>query len=331
MNHYTLIKAALHTIEPETNWQLSGPVIRSRECNIYRAVSITSGRNIAAKLYAPQTQPAASQQQFSALQKYQTAMTAPEELFRVPQVFPHNRNQRILLMEWIPGWTLHKHLWTPRVPSQKSMLLLKKTGQWLRRFHDVAAIENKTVKYCDYLKGIDKQLALSALKPFQQKTLELFFPRAYATLKQCLDELPPLEAPHARLHGDFTPFNLLIDKTRIIGLDIWATQRKPINVDLARMVTYLTIAYPLFTHHLINSSTGKLHARLTPLFEGYGRDLIDPDSSHFKISLLSEYLRRGVVITSRPLTVKSFLTNRYQLRQIKKHVLSLITALSPFS
>lgn len=185
----------------------------------------------------------------------------------------------------------------------------------------------RDVDFSDYLKGIENQLKENQETHPLQGTRQYFFHNAYAFLQQTISVQPKTEGPCAIQHGDFTPFNLLLNDDKTCGLDIWATQRKSVDVDLARMVTYLTVAYPLLTRGSVYSEKGKLQELLDPLFHGYGLDRVNPTSTQFKISLLAEYLRRWWVISCRPHTIKGAVTDRYLLRQIEKQVRIMLAVL----
>lgn len=141
-----------------------------------------------------------------------------------------------------------------------------------------------------------------------------------------IQKYPKVIATQATLHGDFTPYNFIISANGAMGVDIWATTEKPILFDLSRMLVYLSIAYPLLTlSKPVFDKTGKLNTTIAPLVKGYGQDHIDSLSLHFKVALLSEYLRRWLVIDKRCPTTISLLTDKYQILQIKRNIKTLIT------
>ena len=325
-NH--IIREALNKIEENGNWQLIGPVVKSRECNIYRAYAIKSDRTLAVKQYLPHINLAAPQQQFDAFQRYQHPMALKDAELKVPQVFFYDRKNQLLLMEWVAGKSLHHCFWIPSIQNKRNQDSLKKTGEWLRLFHETSVINTCELNFTRELKVVENRITQYSENHLSSNPNFQFFLRSYAILKQAISNLPPTNVPHAIAHGDFTPSNMLLDHERIVGLDIWASARKPIYVDLARMIVYLTIAYPLITRQLIYNDSGKIQKKIALLLKGYGKDIVDPSSSIFKLFLFLEYLRRWLAIKNRPRSIKGSVTDRYQLSQIKKQIQAVLNALS---
>ncbi|MBN2427414.1 MAG: phosphotransferase [Deltaproteobacteria bacterium] len=320
-----IIRQTLQTIESDAEWLLTGPVIRSRECDIYRATSSTSGLTLAVKHFTATGNPKAALQQYNALQNYQKTMAETETSCRVPTIFGYDTEHRFLVMEWVAGRSLHRLLWTPLLRNEQVETALHRTGHWLRCFHKASNISSSPVVFAHYQEIVEQRVVRSLGGAQPVGSAFQGFGEAYNVLRDLLSCLPPTDAPHAVLHGDFTPFNLLLGNDQTTGFDIWAQVRKPVQVDLARMVTYLTIAYPLLTQQPVYDDPNRFAKRLLPLLEGYGQDLVQPASLHFRLCLLTEYLRRWLVIGSRPRSLKGIVTNTYLIAQVKKQVQTLIS------
>lgn len=322
------ILETLNRIEPSNDWILLGPVIRARESDIYQATSKTSQLLLAVKHYNLSTNKNAVQQQYNALQKYQGTMTGQDNSLHVPRVYTFDQEQRLLIMEWVKGKSLHQKLWTTPefLFTKKNTLAL--CGQWLRTFHAASYFNKKKVILDNYLKGIKKELSKRESKNCRLTSLHQDFTSAYNFLNKAVQQCPEPIDLHAIAHGDFTPYNLILDTRTAVGVDIWASTEKPVLVDLSRMIVYLTIAYPLIIFRKpVFEKSGKLNSIIASLIEGYDHDLIDPRSIHFKIALLSEYLRRWLIIEERIPTAVSLFTDKFQIMQIKKNIKTLIAAM----
>ena len=315
---YQNIREALLQLNNCGDWEITGPVIKSRECDIYRAHSLISDQILAIKHYHSHTNPTATMKQFEALNRYQHTILIEGQQYKIPRVFIHEKENRLLIMEWIPGKSFHHLLWRP-ISNNKQ--ILSSVGGWLRAFHGASVIDSAPVNFGDYLKSVKKRIEMEEKDSLQASSSHRLFSESYKILKQYISNLPAANAPHAISHGDFTPSNIILKDEQVTGIDIWAnTTRKPIYIDVARMTVYLTIAYPLFTRCLVFDARGRVPNDIMSFLEGYGTDLINPQSEHFKISLLSEYLRRWLSISNRPLTIKGTVTDKYQIARIKKQI-----------
>lgn len=323
--HQTITKK-LNEIAGSATWQVNGPVIKSRECHIYRGISSSANLDLAIKHYNPQTKLASAHQQFNALKLYQASMAEYGTKDKIPRVYCYDKENRLLVMEWVTGKTLHHHLWNPVTSDRQHSNSINKTGRWLRTFHEAGSIDTRPVDLNIYTKDIDK---LIAQYPANAKghSHHPLFTLAYNNLKSSASNLSSAKAPHAVSHGDFTPFNILLNGDQRIGIDLWAARLKPVQVDLARMIVYLTIAYPLVNRIPIYKPCNNIQGKIIPLVGGYGTDIINPTNLHFKIFLLSEYLRRWLVISNRTSSVISSVTKKYQIFNIKRQLQAILQTL----
>ncbi len=319
--NFELFKEQLETLEPGTRWDIKGPVIKSRECDIYRVNSPSSGLSLALKYYHSGPSKVAPQQQFSALDRCHPDMTDASQRLKVPKVFLVSPQHRLLVMEWINGTSLHHHLWNPGIKKQHLAAQLHQVGAWLRKYHDVSQPESSQTKISELLKPLNKNIGDTGDLPVSQVG---FFPSAMAFL-QCLEKSGTvLPAFDAVVHGDFTPANILLTGDRIYGLDIWGTVRRSIYHDVCRMIVYLTIAYPFYIVGNMYTKHVSMTSKLACFVDGYGRDRLNPQSATFKISLLGELLRRWRVISSRQSNLLTHVTNAYQLKRIEQQAKMLL-------
>lgn len=317
MHSYTsqILKNLLKDIEPETIWIVEGPIIKSRECNIYKATSPSSHISIAAKHYHSTVSINAFELQLKALLRYHPVLTDQSPVLKVPRVFFANSYHRFLGMEWIDGQTLHHCLWNS--PHKKNLLTsyLNRAGQWLRKFHDLSEPETVDFVILELMTSLNKMInKVGSQKIFSS----LFFSENYNFLKKIDKTVSEINTTTKAIqHGDFTPLNIMLNEKNMYALDLWANERKPIEHDVCRMIVYLTVAYPLYMFGNVFNKQGKFSHRLMPLIDGYGRDRMDPQSISFKISLYTEFLRRWLVISSRDENFYTHLTNLYQLKRIE--------------
>ena len=89
------IFTGLQHIDSNESWELFGPVIKSRECHIYRAEAQVSKLVLAIKHYSTAISTVAPKQQFEAFQRYQCTMTADDVIYKVPQTYYLNQKKRL--------------------------------------------------------------------------------------------------------------------------------------------------------------------------------------------------------------------------------------------
>lgn len=308
-----VIHNELHKISNNDRWKITGSVIQSRQCQIFKAEESTSGLTLAIKHYSNSTSDVAPKQQYEAFQRCHTTMANGNATYRVPATYFINQKHRIFAMEWISGKSLHSLCWRPFQSNRITNDHLERSGRWLRHFHESGEIRQEKINFSHTLKSIEKQIERVGPKYHQDPS----FAASYLELEQIIEQLPGDNHPTALLHGDFTPANLLFSEKRVTGLDIWATVRGSIYSDIARIMTYLSVAYPLAIPPWSGNST-ELHNRLfVPFCRGYGFDLADPTSGLFRTCLLAEHFRRRVVIGHRPVSPMGLVTNSYQQRYLK--------------
>lgn len=327
LSHKNILEA-LNQIDSHENWQLDGPVIRARESNIYRALGEKSSLTLAIKHYHSSENKAIAQQQFKALLQYQTAMTRKEDPFRVPKVYTFDRDRNLLIMEWVNGRSLHQFFWTFPKALNSQTRYLQNCGRWLRTFHENSSIEKTNIITKIYLDGIEKEISKRKNNTSMPFTLQKDFESTYNHLEKVLHKNQEIIDFQSTLHGDFTPHNLIIKDQQTTGVDIWARTKKPITMDISRMLVYLTVAYPLFNFNKsVFGKNGNLNKAVIPLINGYGQDTVEPCGIHFKMALLSEYLRRWLVIEGREKTFKRFTIDKFQILQIKKNIKSILSVM----
>ncbi len=312
---FDLFKELLAAIEPDRHWDISGPVIQSRECAIYRASASSQDLSLAIKDYHPGASRATPEQQFSAFERCHPDMTDSSPQLKVPKVFLVNSQHRLLVMEWIEGTTLFRHLWNPVINKRFLTTQLQQVGAWLRKYHDLSQPESTKTKVIDLM------------KPFNQKSDDIedslfthseFFQSVFSFLQRLEEKGTVLPTMDAIVHGDFTPANILLADQKVYGLDIWGTMRRPIYHDVCRMIVYLGVAYPFYMVENLYTKQALLTSKIACFVEGYGTDQLSPQSASFKISLLVELLRRWRVIASRQDSLFTSVTNYYQLKRIEQ-------------
>lgn len=304
------MSGTLDALEPGAAWLAHGPVKHGRKCDIHLLKSEASGRTLALKLYDAETATAATPQiQYRALERCAKA-SATEPSLRSP--YPHIflPEERAVLMDWVDAPTLQTIMWQALFSPGRRPQLVHEAGAWLRAFHDVSCISNEPF---DGGKLLDKLQTRLDQNPSANQLLNNSAP-VRGALADFSDKARSVntEAPHALLHGDFTPTNLLVDSRGIIGIDMWGARHAPVYEDAARLLNYLAVNSP---YRFSSSPLHRDGALVSTFARGYGRDIMDVYSPAWTFTLLYQQLRRALVYQNRFLSRKQSFAPRWQLRQ----------------
>jgi tRNA A-37 threonylcarbamoyl transferase component Bud32 len=303
---------------PSDIWKFDGNIVRSRESNIHRLTNPNTGQKLAVKAFHKSTNIGTAQIQYDALLQYQTQMTPDNCANRVPKVYHFNEEYRYVVMEWLAGRELHTYLWRAIGNPKSQQKLAEKTGAWLRAFHDASGPTMETIEASQITERLNRRISKHAANsPVLDDPL---FKEVKNKLDGRLEVLGKTKAKVAVTHDDFTPTNLMIQDDQIVGFDIWALYRKPVISDLARMIVYLSIAYP----PLFGTKSYSLRHTCMAFLRGYDRDLnLLKDGSLLNLSVTTELLRRWIVIEARKPNLVGQVVKNYQLYIIRNLVLGL--------
>lgn len=282
-----------------TDWRIDESPVRSRKCIIHRFTGPEDAPIIAVKEYRNNVVKSnAAITQFNALLAVadQAHLDDPESDYFVPieSISPTSGIAASKPIAFLPRFDAIAMEWVD-APSLMSKLTQSKgadlarpileTARWIRGFHDLSTITTEIMDTSLMMERLTTRLdaspKYSSSKPISEALSEI-------------DRLSKqtMTAPHAVLHGDFTPSNILIGPEATIGIDIWARRRAPVYEDVARMLTYLS-----------STGTGMLGSKpVVQNYEqtckgylaayGYSNDNIASDA--FRFVLLYQLLRRWI-------------------------------------
>ncbi|UTW54503.1 phosphotransferase [Kordiimonas sp. SCSIO 12610] len=326
-NIIPLFQEKLREIDGSTQWDIEGPVIRSRECDIYKATNPISKMELALKQYKSSANQNAVKEQFDALVLYQDSMTGAGCLHRVPKVYSCTPKSNIMVMEWLHGQELHSYLWKNLWNTAELKRLIALSAKWLGTFHQNSSITSQTYETNTLLKTIEKRV--NKYNSTAQILSNNHFQSALATLKRYVKNTPSISTPITTSHNDFTPTNIILDGKQAYGIDIWAKKNTPIYNDIARIAVYLTVAYPIRMNTNIVTKALQSGTALQIMAESYtAQTNVQLDQKILLLFIYTELLRRWIVISDRktsgkliPTLVKVYQSQRikYQIHQLKRY------------
>lgn len=302
---------ALKALDANANWQLAKSGVRARKCDIFR---VTSPKfTLALKVYKTDVASKnAAQIQYDALMRCNLA-ALNHSILRAPQALAFLPGSQAILMDWQRAPTLRTALWRRAATPHRQRSLVTAAGSWLRTFHNLSDTEVQTLDGSKLFAKLDNQMSRNSVA-----ATALNNNTAFQAALQCFQELTSktnVQTPHALLHGDFTPTNLLVDGAGIIGMDMWGARIAPVYEDIARMLAYLGVVSPFAMAGAPLSPQNKLVHAFT---QGYGEDILDAASGPFQTVLLYQQLRRWLVYASRKANRPNSPLARWQLAQNKR-------------
>lgn len=316
-NIHTIIEEKLKDISPNADWYVNGPVILSRECNIYKAYNSVDKKAYAIKHYKPEANSHAITSQYNALMSYQGTMAMTQSSNRVPKNYLCDESNRLIIMEWLDGKRLHDYLWQAALNPRRRKKLVKGSGAWLASFHSSAEIRHENIEGLSLLNVLERRI--ETYNKTSPALSDNDFKTAFGFLKKYLKEKSAIYIPFVTAHNDFTPTNIIVDNGVYTGIDIWAQKNTPLYQDIARIAVYLSVAYPSIMNTNIMNNDGSPGESLQNFLDGYHNQLVIPvDITTLTTFILVELLRRWLVIADRKSKRFISFVKYYQIKQIKK-------------
>ena len=293
----------LEAVAPVDSWQVHGPIGNSRKCDIYILSSSHTINKLAVKVYRPHAvSDRAPRAQYEALVR-------THETLACPKPYGFHAATSAILMEWIEAPRLNKVLWQKTLSPKQRLQLVTKTGIWLRKLHELSDPKPEAVE-------VEKLRAklLTQLEKHEAAASRLTHNAAFQTAFHAFEQIGLKGAapiPHTLLHGDFTPSNLLVKGTDVVGIDIWGARHGPIYEDIARLLTYLSVVSPF--------ALTRDNRRLLKAFQaGYGNDWLDVNSKNWCVILMYQLLRRWIVYQEHAIKGKHGLLSKWFLSRAQK-------------
>ena len=285
-----VLRVLLPALDPAADWQLVGPMQRSRQAHVFRARAPGRDGDVAVKVYHVLLHPQQTRWQHEALEATFAAMRDPR--FTAPRPLGWLKDEHTLFMEWIDGRPLSSALWSWKlVPDRRRLALLSDAGAWLRRYHEAIGVTVKPFDPDLVLRWIDQPFAADpGLARFMMA--DRVFAEALARLRAAASGLAGEPLPHTAIHGDFTPYNLLDSGDRLVGIDILALHDQPVFSDISRFLIYVDVRKYVMTLGFQMNPLGIRAADAAAFLGGYGMSLADAASPVIAVVHLAEVVRR---------------------------------------
>ena len=296
---------------------LGRPRVR-RSARIYRIRSSALPCDAAVKVFLDREAPLRhARRSYTALARYH----AEAGSMRVAAPFALLEARPAVLMEWIEGVELQRVLYGPARLHLSREAVLARSARWLAWFHSRGAIAMQQVDVDAALQRVEHR---AAAIPAGQRLRD--FDTCLALLVQRVDALRGVAVAHGAVHGDFTPYNLLLAGERAYGIDFLARRASPLVVDVNRMLVYL------FAHRYAPAGArllgvcGCAHDDWSAFTAHYDQRLLPPDEQTFLLFQFLEVMRRwGALLAERDPPSRLFRRiERQRLRTQARHIAALL-------
>jgi hypothetical protein len=189
----------------------------------------------------------AAERQFDAMRHARSGFAADGTLL-MPRALDYLPDGPAVVMESLPGTPLAARIRRalPWGASRRAAAArCAQAGRWLALYH--AATTDASPRPLDG--GTKWDFLLESLASLGHAGVDpALLRRLLAGLRPTAAEAFAWPRPVARLHGDFTADNILVDGARMIGIDVWGTFVNTVDHDLASFLNslhLLRIAWPL--------------------------------------------------------------------------------------
>lgn len=274
------------------NWRQTHPEMKRLKASIYRIASDDFPTPVGIKVFRTDVvNPAFPEKLFAEWQRY-AAQSLPEG-FCVPAVYGILPSRAALMMEWVEaphmGDVLLQNLHRRDVRENA----VRRAGGWLQWFHGIGGVEELPYDTSMMLDKIDAMLAkVKAQNPAMIASQKSFLD-CLELLHRATPQFQELSLPHAPVHGDFTPYNLLLSADgRTCGIDFLVHGRRPVTFDICHFLVYLDVhRFWLTSAKALRYQGGSRHDK-DHFMAGYGDALSGLTPEAFLYIHFSEVLRR---------------------------------------
>lgn len=212
------------------------------ESDVYRlAIVADSGtpREVILKIFGD------AEIQYHAKAQYEAMVSvwprfAQHETLRIPRPLDYFPEGPAIVMEVIAGESLQKRLARLRSwarPTRSAERECEYAGQWLKFYHGPTSLGEVCLDVDTKLKGFREAVGRLGEVGVGRRHGAKWVDDLHADG----DDLRSRPLPMSRVHGDFTIDNLLVDGTRVTGLDVWAVDTNAIYHDMATFLNSLVL------------------------------------------------------------------------------------------
>jgi tRNA A-37 threonylcarbamoyl transferase component Bud32 len=171
-------------------------------------------------------------------------ITAENPMLRSPLPIAYYPENRLLLMEFVPGNSLKHHLFDVifnPAPRRNLPELLQCAGRWLGSLHRLTR-KNTTGNPLQWiLQEFENQRTLEAFRLFSLKDS---YTELHAILEKCLNANPTFRRNLCDIHGEFTPIHVMVAGDAIYIVDFGNSREGYVYEDVGLFESFYDCLLP---------------------------------------------------------------------------------------
>ena len=276
------------------DWRAIGEALKRRECNIYfiESAQFELPRLVLKVYHASLANGNLAKNEHQMLRRLKQVAsedcTVPESFLLLPR-------RNALVMEYIDAPVSAQLLVTGAMIPGRRLFVIRRAARWLRWFHSQSQVVDTPYQARNYLKKLADNL--ERIESFAPGVLaeDGFLSDCIETVRVIVSEMNGQMIPHVSTHGDFTPFNLFVDKERTVGFDIGGRGRSPLASDISRFLLYLDVYQLLPSRRRDLRKFGCRERHFLAFLDEYGLSTVGAeDTNHWLKFQFMEVVRRMV-------------------------------------
>jgi tRNA A-37 threonylcarbamoyl transferase component Bud32 len=204
-------------------------------------------------------------------------ITAENPRLRSPLPIAYYPEQRLLLMEFIPGYSLKHCIFDINFnrPSQPGLAeLLQHAGRWLGSFHRLT-VKGTHGNPLEWL--LQEFNNVRTLEAFVFYSLKDVYDEMLVSLKKLLDLKPTFQRNLCNVHGEFTPIHIMVADNAIYVVDFGNSRVGYVYEDVGLFESFYDCLLPW--RSFIGSSHLTLHTQKELFLRGYFEQWLTPFSA----------------------------------------------------
>lgn len=229
--------------------------------------------------------------------RWSERVLAKEATLAVPHLYGVDSQEELLLMEYVAGKTLDDDLSVVRYLSavqnrRRVQREFRQLGRWLRLFQADLRWENDSHELLDrWLDVTLERLSGIHLLDVPGDVRDAIpvhaFKQVAERLQSMRKQLENTPLPIAACHGDFGPWNVLVDGERLVVIDLFGFRQDLPLIDLLCLETYLETLESswTFSRYWLRQFRGAFR-------EGYGSPVVSETSILFEFCLACQRVCR---------------------------------------
>ncbi|MBK7728146.1 MAG: phosphotransferase [Gammaproteobacteria bacterium] len=254
-----------------------------------------------------------------ALERYSPSDTIMQHV-AAPYALVENR--RAVIMEWIDAPPLQRAIHGfpgERIGRHEAV---KKSAEWLRWFHLRDGIANSPFDANAALHRID---ALFARIPAERRCAT--FEASSALLYRRADIVHGQAVMHGSVHGDFTPYNIMVSRATAVGIDYLANKQVAVVGDVNRMLMYLFAHRYFPVSRRMLGPQGCTREDWTAFTQGYGTGILPAGEQTFLYFQFLEVMRRwgSLLAETEPPSILFRYIETNRVRTMAQHIAHLLS------